>query len=622
VFLRRRVNTGAQCSLLILVTVISMAGRTASAGHAVVEGFNTIVVFADDDGQTIRVMKTFVPPTGFIFLKMSNGKYASYFPSVLWAGVSNNGGPTSVTIKVASLGPPDADSFAFHASGCLIEPPEEPEEGGGPGVTIPIPWGANVKPQVLVLTDLNGGGNTSDGTGSVSDDDTPTLSCSAAQDDSKLDVSFYVKAEDVTEEPNDYAWSVEGGGYGDSGTMDPGQTITQNNLEPGIYYLHVTGGAIVRRIRFSTVAVTMTAYRPQTDPFARTAVPDHKEEIPGAGIRINGDDDDGDSTADRSDGNGVAGEDDLIEVTLGVVPWPAPTGYEYVLQRSSDKIKVWTSQTKASGSEIAFTDNEAVVAMSASSKTIWVEWADADHGTSDLKWIARRVSDEAIACLDKVHFYTFHSVVIVLGGEESPAGFKSLGYSAPDDPAPAGHGVFQSAIDLFRDGYNVYMFGENSVNDGGDGIVYDTVVQAIQAHKIEEVAICGYSHGGGSTCDLADKLTFNAGPIGRGFSIEFTAYIDALQNDSDWDLNAEAVKPPGSAHHANYYQSGCINPISAEFDWGFDGCSVAGASPNLNVEDHAPGAWGDCSAMEHSIIDDLNPLLSEIEGFIQAEVSR
>ena len=65
--------------------------------------------------------------------------------------------------------------------------------------------------------------------------------------------------------------------------------------------------------------VDATVFRPQTEsygePFRRRRVPEAWELEPGAGIRINGDDDDGDGVPDRDDPV-VPGENDLIEIEL------------------------------------------------------------------------------------------------------------------------------------------------------------------------------------------------------------------------------------------------------------------------------------------------------------------
>ena len=93
----------------------------------------------------------------------------------------------------------------------------------------------------------------------------------------------------------------------------------------------------------------MVAYRPMSEsygnPLQRTAIAESDEDVPGAGIRVNGDDDDISGLPDR-DETSVSSENDLVEVVLSVDPPSAPPGYEYVLTRSSTNIRVWNESSK------------------------------------------------------------------------------------------------------------------------------------------------------------------------------------------------------------------------------------------------------------------------------------
>jgi hypothetical protein len=93
-------------------------------------------------------------------------------------------------------------------------------------------------------------------------------------------------------------------------------------------------------------------------PFQRWPVAESEEVPPGAGIRINGDDDDADGLADRDD-IGVAGENDLVEITLTVDPPSPPPGYEYVLMRSNANLRVWNESTR--NTEVTGSGNVAVL---------------------------------------------------------------------------------------------------------------------------------------------------------------------------------------------------------------------------------------------------------------------
>lgn len=355
--------------------------------------------------------------------------------------------------------------------------------------------------------------------------------------------------------------------------------------------------------RLWNLSCHMLAYRPQTDgpgygnPFRKTTVPDNLEESPGAGIRVNGDDDDEDSTADNGDSS-VAGENDLIEVLLEVSEVNPPTNIvEYVLIRSSTNIVVWENLTK--GTAILDTGTETNITFSTAQKTVWVECVAA--GSADLEIKVRRISDSQVLSEDKIHFYPFTSIVIALGGE---------GQENPSDPADPNHGVFQLAGDLYRQGYDVHMYDEDNVGNDGDGPVYDEVVSAIQERTVTNVAIYGYSHGGGSTHDLAERLDDNRGTIGT-FTNSFTAYIDGVAQPLAFQENR---RPPASGYHVNYYQEAA--PFAP--DWGLEGGPIddpPGADYEENVDDPTP-------THTHFTIDDDTNVLNGIETRLTPRVTK
>ena len=98
------------------------------------------------------------------------------------------------------------------------------------------------------------------------------------------------------------------------------------------------------------------------------------------------------------------------------------------------------------------------------------------------------------------------------------------------------------------------MYGEDAVASDGSGAVYDEVCSAVAHRDIHEVAVLGYSHGGGSVYDLVKRLDDNRASIGT-IAVKFTGYIDSIENDSEIDIDAERKLPPSTAYHVNYYQS-------------------------------------------------------------------
>ena len=318
--------------------------------------------------------------------------------------------------------------------------------------------------------------------------------------------------------------------------------------------------------------------------FQRWPVDETEEIAPGARIRINGDDDDADGLVDRND-IGVPGENDLVELTLTVDPPVPPPGYEYVLARSDANLRVWNESTR--NTEVIGPGDIAVLSFASATRTLWAE--SPFGGEGDLEFIARTTGTGAIVASDGIHFTPFTSVIIALGGEGQ----------VPADPLlePTNHGTFQLAITLYRKGYDVHMYDEDVVPASGAGAAYNEVVGAVQKRGVSHVAIYGYSHGGGSTNDLARRLDANRASIGA-FTIDFTGYVDGIDNDSDFDIDPETALPPTTAYHANYYEHpGC----------GFlqlCGGPVPGANLNVNV---TATPWG--SGLTHFTIDDAAEVL-------------
>jgi hypothetical protein len=329
--------------------------------------------------------------------------------------------------------------------------------------------------------------------------------------------------------------------------------------------------------------VEMTAHRPQSEaygaPLQRRAIPDTEELSPGVGIRVNGDDDNVNGTPDAED-TSVANENDLIEVALSAsMPIP-PDGLEYALVRTDGDLRVWNASTKVT--EVLGASDSAVLSFASGPITVWVERLEV--GTSDLALVVRRIYDESVVASDEVSLFAFSSVVIALGGEGQ----------VPADPPlePENHGMFQVAIDLYELGYDVHMYDEDVVSASGAGAAFGEVASAVRDRAVSSVAVFGYSHGGGSTNDLARLLDQNRATIGS-FSIDFTGYVDGIDNDSDIDVGTEEELPPSTAYHANYYQ----NPGCGFFS--LCGGPIPGADFDLDV---TTTPWG--AGLGHFTIDD------------------
>ncbi len=430
------------------------------------------------------------------------------------------------------------------------------------------------------------------------------------------DTSLYVNAADT----NLTTIGISGDTYPQAGitvTSDPpgisNLSFRASELDPDVYTVTVGNGSCeTREVEVTITKVDMTAYRPQTEgpgygsPFQKHEVPEDKEESPGVGIRYNGDDDDGDTMVDHSDSS-VAGENDLIEVMLTADP-PSVYGLEYVLKLSNDDLRVWENSTK--DGLILEGSQEEVITFNASTKTVWVERSGTSDST-DLEFFARPTGTSEELCKDTLHFYKFKSVVAVLSGE-----FEM--WAGPVDPVPSGSGylvpgIFRIATNLFATGYDVHMYGEDSVSSDGSGDVYDEIGSAIMERDVQEVAILGYSHGGGSVYDLAKRLNDNRASIGT-FTITFTAYIDSIENDSEIDMDPERKLPPSTSYHVNYYQSKGVLDL-------LHGDTITPAPPGGTtlVEVDRDDA---SDILNHGNIDDDATVLGGIESPLTSQINR
>lgn len=355
------------------------------------------------------------------------------------------------------------------------------------------------------------------------------------------------------------------------------------------------GGALASEARAQRAGLApagLTAYRPRHGagyaPFARTAVPEAQEENVrlGPGIRVNG--------AGELD---PFGEDDLVELVVG----HAPRGATLVLERDDPGLHLWTTPERQVGTELAFSGNRsgALVFGGATRLTLWVEWTGAAGAQPGLGLLA----PEPGLVLDRLRFHAFQGAVAALGGEGQ----------VPSLPVDPNHGTFLVATELYELGWDVWMHDEDDVSANGSGKVYDELVNAIQHRGVTRLAIFGYSHGGGSTYDLCERLdTFRAG-IGT-FTIAYTSYVDGIQNDSDIDLDMELRHPPSSLFHVNHYQHGTLA------DFFLDGGPVPASTPPPTGLDVETVPWG--AGATHYLVDDYTEVRDTMLANLEPRVAR
>jgi hypothetical protein len=343
------------------------------------------------------------------------------------------------------------------------------------------------------------------------------------------------------------------------------------------------------------VSANLTAFRPQHGaayfPFARTSVPEAMETsiALGPGIRINAPPGDADP----------AGEDDLIEITINV----QPAGGAFRLRRDHTALRIWTTRNKSAGTLIPFSAGQTEplpFAPFGATLTVWAEWAQVVHGTVSLS-IEPATGGPA---LDTLVFHTFHSIVLALGGEGQ----------VPSLPVDPGSGTFVVGTSLYEQGYDAFLYDEDHVIASGTGAVYNETVTAIMHRGVIEVAVFGYSHGGGSTHSLCSRLEIDGPGIGA-FTIVYTGYADGVRNNSDIDTAMELRRPPLTGFHVNHYQHGTLVE-----DFFLDGGPVPNSNPSPTGLDVETTPWGENST--HFIVDDYFEVRNYMEVNFLPRVTR
>ncbi|HND55601.1 MAG TPA: hypothetical protein PLV92_24470, partial [Pirellulaceae bacterium] len=239
-------------------------------------------------------------------------------------------------------------------------------------------------------------------------------------------------------------------------------------------------------------------------------------------------------------------------------------------------LAVWTTRTKTKS-----VSNGATVAAN---QSLWVEYVSRTHTTGTAATMTLAVSEASsqTTASDQVVFHSFQSEVIVIGGNTQ-------------DPRRVGDpnlGVFTIGATLYDRGYDVQLFAHSQVSSTGRGAAYDEVVSAVLNRNVDNVAILGYSWGGGATYELAAGLKANTSLATAGYQLRYTAYIDAITHNS---ITAETRMPAGSKFHDNFYQ---------RKDFWLKGNAVAGAN-NVNV---TATTWG--ASLVHTTVDDSPTLQS------------
>ncbi len=356
------------------------------------------------------------------------------------------------------------------------------------------------------------------------------------------------------------------------GTVAPNSTPSLSFTPPafttvGIHTVTAVTDCPGKTVVFTVhvIVVGITAFRPTTEgqgyghPFQRWAVPEGQEESPGAGIRVNGNND----------------NNNLVEVEVNA-PLAVSSGFGYVLKRSSSSIKVWTSQNKTS--LILGANDEAVLSIVTSPISLWVE--NPAGGEADLE-IQAKMDSGTIIGSDKVHFYPFSSVVVLFVGENQ----------TPSDPPAIGGGISALGLSLYLSGYDVHVYDEPDPQDipNTELVALREIYDAFDYRSVSTVALIGYSHGGGSVYNVSFALSDGL------YNLAFSAYIDAVAQPLA-NIDPETRRPVFSAFHVNYYQ------VADASDLFLDGAPTIPLNPGVDGFELNLDASGNTES--HISIDD------------------
>ncbi len=205
----------------------------------------------------------------------------------------------------------------------------------------------------------------------------------------------------------------------------------------------------------------------------------------------------------------------------------------------------------------------------------------------------------------------------------------------------------QASNDFLLDGCDVHVWDDGrdwiravDCDEWGEGRALNMVANAINNHGQSQVAMIGYSHGGGSTYNLSQSLAFDGlsftyvvryddfgnpiynakkyeDRIHQDYSVAYTSYIDAINNHASLATSPETRRPEASQYHVNQYQQNTVYlggrvPLNGDH-----------SSPLGDIDEDRSG-WLDRNGqrLTHSTIDDDKAILNVVTDSFEGRVSR
>jgi hypothetical protein len=166
--------------------------------------------------------------------------------------------------------------------------------------------------------------------------------------------------------------------------------------------------------------------------------------------------------------------------------------------------------------------------------------------------------------------------------------------------SPYANGMFDVARKLYKAGYNVGLYNPSFPVQAQSAMA--TAAYFTSQNYIKSYGVYGHSHGGGEVYKLAQSMPGNQ-------NLDITVYVDAVRHQGTTDWNSETRLPPGTAFHANYYQTAPYQPVY--------GVSIPGSNVDLDVR---TTAWG--ANLNHTSIDNDSTTIAIVDGLLRSKLIR
>lgn len=205
---------------------------------------------------------------------------------------------------------------------------------------------------------------------------------------------------------------------------------------------------------------------------------------------------------------------------------------------------------------------EDPLGLPAGEREFWIEWTTYGNGTASIDLEAWDTTTNTLFRTETITYRPFNSTTAVFVGENQTPG------DADYSPQPNGWAIQELLngydVHVWDDGHDWFNWGDDADPDGS-GPAHDEIVNAVNNRGVTEVALHGYSHGGGTVYNVAWRLDNNyAASDGStindpaSYDLVFTSYIDGIRNGNPGLALPERRRPLESDYHLNQYQRNTV----------------------------------------------------------------